>query len=98
MAWASAHMKELGAHWTRSNLQVGYSYERLADGRRFSLLWSEGGAQNVPVRVTGGASGVRVTSLIPDRFGAVLFEEDVPAAGGVAVVTVRDDPLLVMER
>lgn len=74
----------------------GYSYERLVDGRRFSVLWSEGGAQNVPLRVT--RAGVHVTSLIPDRFGAVLFEEDVTAVGGVAVVTVADDPLLVVEQ
>ena len=74
----------------------GYSYERLADGRRFSVLWSEVGAQNVPLQV--GGAGVRVTSLIPDRFGAVRFEADVTAVGGVAVVTVGDDPLLVMEQ
>jgi len=73
----------------------GYAYRRASAARRLYFLWSEVGVRNVTFSV--GTPILRLTNLIPDRYGKILEQRSLYAAGGKVRATVATDPVVIAE-
>jgi hypothetical protein len=73
----------------------GYAYERLSDGKKRYIVWSDTGTVSLTFAI--GSPTAELVNLIPDRHGEVLERKQLVASGGKVTVSVGLDPLVIEE-
>ncbi|MBU2578199.1 hypothetical protein KKA69_05250 [Patescibacteria group bacterium] len=74
----------------------GFEYEELTTGRKKVVLWSESGSSTVTISVNSNL--IQVTNLITDLGGNIREQYTLPAVAGSVIITVDEDPLIVVEK
>lgn len=73
-----------------------YAYERLDDGRRVYVLWTDGSTQELTVPIVATRARV-INAARADEAGTFVDADELTAADGVVKVAVDGEPRLVLE-